>query len=661
MNASNVEPWFILLAIPQTKKFGRRNFFLEKKMSPASKTRTARVRTQRWTCLAWLQRAAWAGLVMMAVFSAVPAFGNTITVTDTSDSSPNSLRAAIADAAPGDTINFSLTLPATITLTSGELLISKNLTISGPGASSLALSGNSASRVFEIASGTSVAISGLTIQSGNAGGGNGGGISNVGTLTLMNSILSGNSSSNGGGIYNAGTLTVMNNTLSSNSSPFGGGIFNGGTLSVSNSTLWGNSASVTGGGIDNIGTLAVTNSTLSGNSSSTYPGGGIYNGAGTLNVSSSTFSGNSAGQIWVNGGTGIVKDSIVANSASGNCAAGAGTFTSEGYNLSDDGSCTSFLNQTGDLNSTPAGLDPSGLQNNGGYTQTIALLATSPAIADIPLNPTNHCTDVNGAPVATDQRGVTRPQQATACDIGAFELSTDNDKQFSLLNGGNTFTGNQSVNGNLTATNFVGNGAGLTGVNAATANTANTANFATNAADAHSLGGIPAPNYARLDVGNNFSGNENFAGSVSAGSVIAGAIGVTGTITANGTIASNNNLTAAGEVNAANVVAATNVSTRTLTISGGTPIAGHLSQTPAITVRSISPKNCAPIIPLPFTGAADGDTVALGVTNKLTSGGALTYFAWVGAPGTISVKICNPFGPSSPPLSDTIRVDVWKH
>ena len=70
----------------------------------------------------------------------------------------------------------------------------------------------------------------------------------------------------------------------------------------------------------------------------------------------------------------------------------------------------------GDRNSTAAGLD-SGLKNNGGPVQTIALLATSPAVNAIPLI---YCTDVNGNPVTTDERGVSRPQ-GSACDIGAFE------------------------------------------------------------------------------------------------------------------------------------------------------------------------------------------------------------------------------------------------
>src|SRR5437773_7884855 len=90
----------------------------------------------------------------------------TITVINTSDSGAGSLRQAISDSSSGDTINFDSSLNGqTITLTSGELLINKNLTITGPGADQLAINGNAASSVFHIKSG--VTISGLTITNGN--------------------------------------------------------------------------------------------------------------------------------------------------------------------------------------------------------------------------------------------------------------------------------------------------------------------------------------------------------------------------------------------------------------------------------------------------------------------------------------------------------------
>jgi len=151
-----------------------------------------------------------------------------------------------------------------------------------------------------------------SILSGNTASGfygSGGGIDNEGTLTVSNSILCGNTDSNGGGAIdnNGGTLTVSNSTLFGNSDSGiylgGGGIFNNyhGTLTVSNSTLSGNTASFYGGGILNRGTLTVSNSTLSGNSTSS--GGGIFNGGyGTLTVSNSTLSGNSSSSPYSAGG-----------------------------------------------------------------------------------------------------------------------------------------------------------------------------------------------------------------------------------------------------------------------------------------------------------------------------------------------------------------------
>jgi len=112
-----------------------------------------------------------------------------------------------------------------------------------------------------------------------------------------------------------------------------------------------------------------------------------------------------------------LKNTIEAKNTPGNCAFPS-TIISSGHNLSDDMSCFSYFEQIGDVNSTPGGLDPDGLKNNGGPTQTIALLATSPAVDAIPAS---GCTDVSANPVTTDQRGVARPQ-GSACDIGAFEL-----------------------------------------------------------------------------------------------------------------------------------------------------------------------------------------------------------------------------------------------
>jgi len=380
----------------------------------------------------------------LAVLSCSPVSAATVTVTNINDSGPGSLRGAIASAVSGDTIAFSLPYPATIPLGS-TLTIGTSLTISGPGSSNLAISGGGSVGVFSIGSctsagsvpcsGVTATISGVTIENGNAYYG-GGGVYNSGTLSLSNSVFAGNSSNtaNGGGaIYNYfGVVTVTNCTLSGNSataayadhSASGGGILNYyGTLTMSNSTLSGNStaapATDLGGGMANfLGTVVVTNSTFAGNSAS-Y-GGGILN-LGALTIANSTVSGNSAlntGGIYNSGfGTLVIKNTIVANTSSGgNCSSTGGYFTSYGHNLSDDATCA--FSGTGDLNSIPAGLDPSGVQDNGGPTRTIALLATSPAVDAIPVSPTNYCTEIDGVtPVATDQRGVARPQ-GFGCDIG---------------------------------------------------------------------------------------------------------------------------------------------------------------------------------------------------------------------------------------------------
>jgi predicted outer membrane repeat protein len=241
---------------------------------------------------------------------------STLTVTNSLDSGAGSLRADIAAAHNNDTIVFAASLDGqTITLTSGELLINKGLTIQGPGASQLTISGNHASRVFAVAANKTVALSGLTISSGLTGfSGNGGGIVNSGKLTVSDCTLSGNSATNGSGIYNnGGMLTVSGCTLSNNTAlggGFGGGIYNnGGTLTVRNSSLSVNTApgggdfnQGEGGGIYNAGTATVSGCTLSNNSAQS--GGGIYN-EGTLTVRNSAFNGNSPDNIfgsYTNGG-----------------------------------------------------------------------------------------------------------------------------------------------------------------------------------------------------------------------------------------------------------------------------------------------------------------------------------------------------------------------
>jgi len=393
------------------------------------------------------------GLAVLAALWLMPgglALAATITVTTVADengSGPNcSLREAIAsangDADVGgcvgvgaygaDTIVFAstLSLPATIPLTdpASALTISSDVTITGPGATQLAIDGNHTTQVFSITAGQ-VMLSDLTIQHG------GGGIDNNGTLTLTNCTLSGNSAPIGGGIRNSATLTVTDSIFSGNSADIGGGISNtsGEGAAVTGSTFSGNSAADSGGGIFNIDTiLTVSNSTFSGNTAAGFVsrpvagGGGIANqfacsgicsgGCGSVIVTNSTFSGNSAdaGAGGIDGGSygcpTSVTNSIIASSSGVNCGGG---IIDGGHNLQFPGtSC----------GATIPSLDPllGPLANNGGPTHTIAVLPNSPAInAGDPEGCAN--PPVNGV----DQRGYMRTGTGyTNCSIGAYEYNS---------------------------------------------------------------------------------------------------------------------------------------------------------------------------------------------------------------------------------------------
>jgi HYR domain-containing protein len=380
-----------------------------------------------------LVAAVWMGVAPLTGSNRVRA--SNFTVTNLDDSGAGSLRQAILDAnanSGADSIDFQDELAGTITLTSGELpQITEALMINGPGVFSIIVSGNHASRVFDINNGITVSIAGLTISDGQISG-NGGGILNNGNLTLTNVVLSGNSSGLGGGaIFNNDTLMITDCTLSGNSAnnnnASGGGILSNGPLTITNSTLSGNSA-VRGGGIYNNNgksSMTIINSTLSGNSA-INTGGGINN-FGTANISFTTLSGNSAG---ANGGGGIfvdaiatlnIKNSIVANSTSGGDCSSSGTFNATGTNFTTNGVCPGFTVVT------PAQLKLGPLADNGGNTQTHALQPGSVAIDAAP-----DCTDLSGNPgspkvvtpratVTTDQRGVSRPQ-GSACDVGSYEF-----------------------------------------------------------------------------------------------------------------------------------------------------------------------------------------------------------------------------------------------
>ena len=330
------------------------------------------------------------GLLLYAV--ALPAHATTITVTNTNDSGTGSLRQALADANDGDTIEFAVT--GTITLMSGQLLVDKSLTISGPGANSFTVDGNANSGVFFIDSGTSVAISGLTITHGNAPSYGGGIYNGSATGDSDGCVISANSAQYGGGIYNEpvfgnAALTINNCTISSNvASQEGGGIYEIGiigtvSVAVNNSTISGNSAflgevSATMGPGDTAA-LVISNSSISGNSADLDRGGGISNQGGnaTVEIYNSTFSGNSAGfggGSIHNSGTAIIDLTDTHSEKTGK--AGGNILTVEALSLrtatlsSDDAG--GYLTGPGDQINTDPLLGP--LQDNGGPIFTHASL-----------------------------------------------------------------------------------------------------------------------------------------------------------------------------------------------------------------------------------------------------------------------------------------------
>jgi len=340
--------------------------------------------------------------VLLLYAVAIPLDAATITVTNTNDSGPGSLRQALANANNGDTINFAVT--GTVSLFSGELVIGKNVTIAGPGANRLSIDGGQelgSPYTFHVVSGKTVTISGLTIT------GDGGGIRNdEAILTVSNCVVSG--AAQQAGLLNSGVIasvTIINSLFSDNSE----GIYNnsGGSgagnctacTTIANSVVTGNTFGVytsnlassvtvlnsrlTGNSLDAINTsgnaeITVQNSTISGSfdgiltrgssvsiANSTISGnsgfGGVYAVGGDLSIVNSTISGNLANTLTGGGiyGEGLDDLSIVNSTISGN-SAGIGGSGGGIYNLN---SSLRITNSTITGNSAGSG---GGIYNDGG-------------------------------------------------------------------------------------------------------------------------------------------------------------------------------------------------------------------------------------------------------------------------------------------------------
>lgn len=380
---------------------------------------------------------------------------STFTVTilgDTPVAGQTTLRQAVESAnssAGADTITFKATLAGTITLGGTQLELSDTsgaTTISGPGADILAVSGGNLSRVFKIDGGVTATLMGLTIRNGSAGvSALGSGIENSGNLTVAYCTVTNNSSVQGaGGIMNwdQGTLTVSNSTVSNNTAgPYGaGGILHQGVqMTISNCTFSGNSSATVAGGINCLGPATIVNSTIVGNTANSV-GGGIRTDD-VVTFTNCTIAGNrgdadgndpgprGGGIITYGPGPVTLRNTIVAGNLRGTGTIAddlwANNIEINGVNnlVGDAGSAGGLVNGTNGniVGVAGVGVRPINtilsmvLNNNGGPTRTLALVAGSVAIGA-------GSSTIGGLP-ATDQRGggFKRTELGTP-DIGAYEL-----------------------------------------------------------------------------------------------------------------------------------------------------------------------------------------------------------------------------------------------
>lgn len=345
------------------------------------------------------------------------------------------LRDAVAAATSGsDTITFASSLSGdTIVLDiagKGHIGIGHSLTIAGPGASKLTVSGggiasNSSGGILS-ASGGTLTISGITLANGNTGTGlsnrHGGALYASGVLNLnYAAVVSNTAGGYGGGFYHHGTgaVTVSHSTISGNSA--GGGIGSGGGFASGKklSSLY--------------GPVYVIDSTISNNTvGGLYSGGGFFanTGSSPIVVSNSTITGNTCGGCqgangiflmnrYTSGFTNTLTNSIVANNNAANGwqinglgepSSSTGVFINASHSLISQSAAGIVTNWTDPSNITGSFANPAlgALANNGGPTQTQAIQPGSPVIG----------RGLNCQP--TDQRGVARPSTGT-CDMGAYD------------------------------------------------------------------------------------------------------------------------------------------------------------------------------------------------------------------------------------------------
>jgi hypothetical protein len=345
-----------------------------------------------------------------------------------------------------------------------------SLTINGNGAT-LQAPGSAANpmRIFLVTAGSTFILNNTTLtggflKTGNHPNGSGGAIDQVGgTMTLNSCTLTGNTLTGGHGGYGGAlyqtagaTGTLNDTTVSNNTGYYGGGITGRGLLTLNRCTISGNTSPFFGGGGVTAwtGTIKLYDSTVYGNKTTTMGGngygGGICDGGGTISLANSTITGNinsgtaGGGGIKVRAGTTTLTNTIVAGNTDANSPDISGTVQgSSSFNLVGNGAGLTGISNGSNGNQIGVAAPMLGkLQNNGGITQTVALLPSSPAI-DKGSN--------TGAP-ANDQRGAgfNRIINGTI-DIGAYEFQFPNTST-TVVSSLNPTRKNQSVTFTATVT-----------------------------------------------------------------------------------------------------------------------------------------------------------------------------------------------------------------
>ncbi len=338
-------------------------------------------------------------------------------VGNNNDSGAGSLRDVIANVCAGSTVTFAANVRGAITLTSGQLLINKSLTIHGPGAHLLTVRRSPASgtlnfRVLTVSGKFEASISGLTFANGNHDGAGGGIYSGCNGLLLDGVAVSGNSAHVGGGIFNEGNLSLTHSIVAGNTAHSGGGgiytRFN--LLTVTESTISGNSANGASSGLPGTG-----------------QGGGIFNFQGVTTLTNSTLSSNSS----ASGGGGVANDTgginsrntIIALNTAPTSPDVKGSLTSENFNLigSSAGATISPAYFSDQIGVTAAQLNLGPLENNGGPTMTHALLPGSRAIDKG--HSSGATLDQRHRPRPYDNPAITNVSDGDGNDIGAYEVA----------------------------------------------------------------------------------------------------------------------------------------------------------------------------------------------------------------------------------------------